>query len=275
MTISTTISDMEREANEVAAVFADSGRMHTLAPALFSKAAHPKMTQRYSFTNTYDILLHMHNRGFKVTSVQGGYTPYSKVLVRLRPQAYSYTDYAPELILLDSHDGSSRLKLFLGFITFLCMNGCMAGDMLYGRSFMHLSPDLMAQIMLELDDIGEHVETLHERVEKMKSYKVTETEQLVLADTAVKMRFGEERSGSFIADLRQKMLKPRRPVDESAMTMFNAFNIVQENAIRGGMMYNSNNRLLRMRNVRNVSMNMSINQQLWKTAEELMQREAA
>jgi len=275
MTIQTTISDMEREANEVAKVFANADEMHKLTPALFAKTAHPKMTQRYSFTNTYDILLHMHNRGFKVTSVQGGYTPYSKVLVRLRPQEYAHSDYAPELILLDSHDGSSRLKLFLGFITFLCMNGCMAGDILYGKSFMHLAPDLMAQIMLELDDIGTHVDILHHRVNKMKTYKVTETEKLVLADAAIKSRFGEDRSKSFHADLRQLLLKPRRPADENNDSMFTTLNVVQENAVRGGMNYRSNNRLLRMREVRNVSVNMSVNQMLWKTAEQLMQREVA
>ena len=275
MSISTTISDMEREANEVAAVFADTGQMHKLAPALFAKSAHPKMTQRYSFTNTYDILLHMHNRGFKVTSVQGGTSRYNKVLVRMRPTLYEQQDYAPELVLLDSHDGSSRLKLFLGFITFLCMNGCIAGDILYGKSFMHLSPDLMAQIMLELDDMGGHVDKLDKRVAAMKSYKVTDTERLVLADTAVKMRFGEDRSGSFVADMRQKLLKPRRPSDENSNTMFNALNVVQENAMRGGMNYMSNNRLLRMRDVRSVTMTTNLNQALWKQAEELMHREAA
>lgn len=273
--ISTTISDMEREANEVASVFADSGRMHTLAPALFAKSAHPKMTTRYSFTNTYDILLHMHNRGYRVTSVQGGTSLYSKVLVRLRPEGYEAKDYAPELVVGDSHDGSMRLKLLMGFITFICMNGCVAGDILYSKSFLHLSPDLMAQIMLELDDMGTHINTLHKRVDAMKAYKVTDTERLVLADTAVKIRFGEDRSGSFIADMRQKLLKPRRPSDESAQTMFNALNVVQENVIRGGMNYMSNNRLLRMRDVRSVNMNIALNTALWKQAEELMQREAA
>jgi hypothetical protein len=275
MTISTTISDMEREANEVAKVFANADEMHKLAPALFATSAHPKMTDRYSFTNTYDILLHMHNRGFRVSSIQGGLTPYSKVLVRLRPQAYTQSDYAPELILVDSHDGSSRLKLFLGFITFLCMNGCIAGDMLYGKSFVHLSPELMAEIMLELDDVEQHVGKLHSRLAAMKAYKTTEVERMMLADTATRIRFGGERSRSFIADIRQKLLKPRRPADENDHSMYTTYNIVQENAIRGGMNYMSNNRLLRMRDVRSVNANMSINQMLWKTAEELMQREAA
>lgn len=274
MSIATTISDMEREANEIAAVFADTGLMHKYAPALFAKSPHPKMTGRYSFTNTYDILLHMHNRGFRVSSIQGGTSLYSKVLVRMRPTMYQRDDYAPELVLLDSHDGSSRLKLFLGFITFLCMNGCIAGDILYGASFMHISPDLMAQIMLELDDMGSHVDKLDKRVDAMKRYKVTDTERLVLADTAVKLRFGEDRSGDFVADMRQKLLKPRRPSDESATTMFNALNVVQENAMRGGMHYTSNNRLLRMRDVRSVTMTTNLNQALWKQAEELMQRAA-
>ena len=259
---------------ENASGFTDAARMRQVAPALFATTAHPKMTDRYSFTNTYDILTHMHNRGFKVSSIQGGETLYKKVMVRLRPTALVNTDYAPELVLLDSHDGSSRLKMFLGFIRFVCMNGCIAGDMLYARSFVHLAPDLMEQVMLELDDVGEHIGSLIQRIDRMKQHETTLAERLVLADTAVKQRFGEDRSGSFIADMRQRMLQIRRNADNDN-SLYCVMNVIQENIMRGGMTYQSNNTVRRMSSIRNVDRSVNINQALWQQADELITRRAA
>lgn len=259
---------------ENASGFTDAARMRQVAPALFATTAHPRMTDRYSFTNTYDILLHMHNKGFKVSSVQGGETLYKKVMVRLRPTALANSDYAPELVLLDSHDGSSRLKMFLGFIRFVCMNGCIAGDMLYARSYVHLAPDLMEQIMLELDDVGEHIDTLIQRIDRMKQHETTLAERIVLADTAVKQRFGDDKSGSFVADMRQRMLQIRRNVDNDN-SLYCVMNVIQENIMRGGMMYESNHRVRRMSSIRNVDRSVNINQALWQQADELITRRAA
>lgn len=259
---------------ENASGFTDAARMRQVAPALFATTAHPKMTDRYSFTNTYDILTHMHNRGFKVSSVQGGESLYKKVMVRLRPTAFANTDYAPELVLLDSHDGSSRLKMFLGFIRFVCMNGCIAGDMLYARSFVHLAPDLMEQVMLELDDVGEHIGSLIQRIDRMKQHETTLAERLVLADVAVKQRFGEDRSGSFVADMRQRMLQIRRNADNDN-SLYCVMNVIQENIMRGGMTYQSNNTVRRMSSIRNVDRSVNINQALWQQADELITRRAA
>ena len=263
------IADMQ-----AAQAFTDVNHMQRIAPALFAKSAHPKMTQRYSFTDTYDILLHMHNRGFKVSSVQGGETLYKKVMVRLRPTALVNTDYAPELVLLDSHDGSSRLKMFLGFIRFVCMNGCIAGDMLYARSFVHLAPDLMEQVMLELDDVGEHIDTLIQRIDRMKQHETTLAERIVLADVAVKQRFGDDRSGSFVADMRQRMLQIRRNADNDN-SLYCVMNVIQENILRGGMTYQSNHTVRRMSSIRNVDRSVHINQALWQQADELITRRAA
>lgn len=258
---------------DVARIFENAEAMRSRAPALFATTAHPKMTDRYSFTNTYDILLHIHNKGFKVTSVVGGQKSYNKVMVRMRHTSYDVRDDAPELVIIDSHDGTSRLKMLLGIIRFICMNGMVAGDMLYSRSFMHLAPDLMAQVMLELQDIDEHIHALKLRVNRMKDYKTNIGERIVLADAAIKQRFGDDRPAGFVADMRRRMLDRRRSEDEQD-DMYTVMNVIQENVLRGGMSYHTNNTIRRVTPITNVDRNVQINQTLWHEAEQLLARAA-
>ena len=265
------LSDAENDAIATANEFGNSGVMFKRTPALFAKSAHPKMSDSYAFTNTYDIVLHMCNRGYVVTSVAGGHTLYTKVMVRMRHQSLIDNDvaYAPELVLLDSHDGSSRLKLYLGFITMACMNGMICGDMLYSQSFLHVAPDLMAQVMLEVDDIGTHINRLTQHVDAMRSYQTNIGERIKIADVGVLARFGDDRSGSFVADMRDRMLVARRSEDNND-SLFSVVGRVQENALRGGMSYNSNNTVRRLASIRDVRRNVSINQRLWQAADELL-----
>ena len=266
----------ELNAQETAKVFEDINAVRERAPALFATTAHPRMSERYSFTNTYDIVLAMHNRGYRVNSISGGTSTYKKLMVRMRNTNYDAANgvsFAPELVLLDSHDGTSRLKLFLGAIKFACMNGIIAGDILYARSYLHFAKDLMAQIRLDMDDINTHTVKLIQRIAKMREHKVTYAERILLADTAVKQRYGENKDGSFVADVRQSFLATRRPEDENN-DLFTAMNVVQENALRGGGYYTNNNRVQHIRSITQVDRNVNINQALWQCAEDIMKKAA-
>lgn len=265
----TLFSEHEVQAMHTASVFEDADEVRSYAPALFTTSPHPKMSQRYSFTNTYDILLHMHNKGFKVTSVMGGAKRYSKVCVRMRHPSYDKRDNVPEVVVLDSHDGTSRIKTFLGMLRLVCMNGCVAGDMIYEKSYVHVAPDLMEQVLLDLDDLDEPIVKLQQRVDKMKLHKTNIAERIALADTAIKTRFGDERPASFIADMRRAMLVRRRDEDEGD-DIYTVMNVIQENILRGGMQYATNHTVRRVAAINSVDRNMNINQVLWSKAEELI-----
>jgi hypothetical protein len=269
----TNLTTHERDDYAIAERVMDSELMARTVPALFATTAHPKMSERYSFTNTYDIVVMLHNRGYRITSIQGGERKYNKVLVRMRPDGMGNKEYAPELVLLDSHDGSSRLKMFLGFIRFVCMNGCIAGDMLYARTYMHLAPDLMQQVQLDIEDVGESITKLNDNILSMSKYRTTGAEQIVLADAATTERFGD-RNPTFIQDMRDKMLHRRRS-DDKRDDMYTVMNVIQENAMRGGMLYRTSQTIRRMRDIRNVDRTVNINHTLWNTANELMQRRVA
>lgn len=267
------LNTSEIEGIDTARVFDNEDEMRMRTPALFATNPHPRMSDKYSFTNTYDIVKHIHTKGFHVSSVQGGHKQYAAVMIRMRNKAYDLRDRAPEVVLLDSHDGSKRLKLMLGMIEFICMNGCVAGDMLYARAFTHIAPDLTEQVMLELEDIGEHIEKLRQRVEKMRAYNTNVGERILLADAAIYQRFGNERSASFVADMRKHMLHARRSADDHS-DLYTVMNVIQENVLRGGMMYQTRQTVRRVNQINNVGKNININQVLWSTAEQIVAKAA-
>jgi len=267
-------TDHELDAEENAMVFSDVKEMHKRCPSLFAQTPHPRMSERYAFTNTYDIICNMHEKGWRVVSVQGGEKAYNKVMVRMRHTDYMDVNhhaisYAPELLVLDAHDGSSRIKTLLGAIKFACMNGIIAGDFLYARAYMHYARDLMAQIKLDMEDIDSHIEHLHARVSAMQAHRTTHPERMLLADTAIKKRWGNERDGDFVATVRDKMLRIRRNEDDET-DLFTAMNIVQENVLRGGGSYVVNDRMQRIRPITQVDRNVHINQALWLCAEQIL-----
>jgi hypothetical protein len=261
----------EQQAMQAASMFTDSSDMYKRFPSLFATEAHPRMSAKYAFTNTYDILLHMHNKGFRVVSVMGGDHRFKKVMIRMRSIYYDTRDgSSPEVIVLDSHDGTTRLKMCMGVIRFACMNGVIAGDLFYSRAFTHRAPDLMQQVMLELEDIHIHTTKLIQRITAMRNRSTNIGERIALADAVVKARWGEDKDASFVADMRQRLLHVRRDED-TENDVYTVMNVIQENALRGGMSYiTANNRIANVRPISDVRRNLNINQTLWNTAETML-----
>lgn len=260
----------ERAAMTTAGAFRDVEVMKERCPALFTTTPHPSLSERYSFTNTYDIIMSAINRGYKVTSIQGGEQKYGKMLIRMRHTAYSNLKHgAPELVLRDSHDGSSSLTLLLGYIVFICGNGQIVSDNIYARTFMHIAPDLHAQVLLELDDVLTYMEQLEQDTARMRNRTTNIGERMMLADAATIARFGEGVSNSQMAMMRHIWLAPRRDADNDN-SLFTVMNVIQENALRGGMHYQTTRAMRRMSDIRSVDRNVRINQQLWQAASALL-----
>src|SRR5262245_28643489 len=187
----TMYTDAEFEALNNAHNFRNVDAMHASVPALFTTSPHPSLSERYSFTNTYEIVLSMLNRGYKVTSVMGGQKKYAKMLIRMRHSMYDQNpDGAPEVVLKDSHDGSSSLWMMMGWIRYICGNGMVAADALYSRTFQHRAPDLQAQVMLEMEEVHGHELKLENIVKRMRDHSTTEAERMLIADAATVARFG-------------------------------------------------------------------------------------
>ena len=112
--------------------------LRNAAPAVFAEAPMPGASTRYTFLPTGQILSAMRQEGWKpVEARQMGvrrldHAGFQRHMVRFqrRDVVAEVGDYAPEVILLNSHDRSSGYQLHAGLFRFVCRNGMMVADSL-------------------------------------------------------------------------------------------------------------------------------------------------
>jgi len=108
------------------------------APAVSAEAPMPGASSRYTFLPTGRILDAMRGEGWKpVEARQMGvrrldHAGFQRHVIRFqrRDQVAEVGDYAPEVILLNSHDRSSGYQIHAGLFRWVCRNGMMVADSL-------------------------------------------------------------------------------------------------------------------------------------------------
>ena len=105
-----------------------------VAPSIFAEAAHDSRSERYAYIATRVILDRLRLEGFQPFMVaqtrvrNEGRRDYTKHMLRLRPAGQIDAGEAKEIILLNSHDGTSSYQMLAGMFRFVCKNGLVVGD---------------------------------------------------------------------------------------------------------------------------------------------------
>ena len=109
------------------------------APSAFATSAHESRSARYTYIPTSDVIAGLMKEGFQpFNATQGrcrvaGKADFTKHLIRFRhPDSFNAIqkvgDSVPEVVLVNSHDGTSAYKLSAGLFRFVCSNGLMVSD---------------------------------------------------------------------------------------------------------------------------------------------------
>ncbi|MBB4225871.1 hypothetical protein GGD71_006684 [Variovorax guangxiensis] len=92
-------------------------QIRTVAPSIFAQAPHGSRSQRYSYIPTASVLRELRGEGFEPFMVcqtrvrQEGRRDFTKHMIRLRHASQINGREANEIILLNSHDGTSSYWL--------------------------------------------------------------------------------------------------------------------------------------------------------------------
>ena len=104
------------------------------APSIFADAAHESRSARYTYIPTIDVLDGLRREGFAPfmacqTRVRSeGKREHTKHMLRLRHAEQITGKEANEIILLNSHDGTSSYQMLAGMFRFVCQNGLVCGE---------------------------------------------------------------------------------------------------------------------------------------------------
>ena len=209
-------------------------------PSLFAQQAAPKMSDRYTFLSTADIIAPLLKEGYAVTHVTqratrwGHRDPrYTRHLVRMRrlKDKPIVGDVFPEVHISNSHDGQSRYQMWGGLLRLACLNGMAVSTLEFkGLSLIHrgeLEP-MLAQIREGITQAA----GAGKLVEKMAAKILQPSAQKKFAREAAGLVFNYK--GGQVDFDTSVLLTPRREEDNKN-DLWTVYNRVQENLIRGGV----------------------------------------
>lgn len=248
------------------------------APSIFAVEPWERMSSKYTFIPTIQIVDKMRAEGFQpVSAMQSrtrieGKQEFTKHVVRFRdmrngdsPVARQLGQLYPEIVLTNSHDGASAYKIDAGLFRLVCMNGLMVSDSTVET--MNVRHSGSADGIIEASyTIVEDFPKVLDSVESFQRLQLTAPQQQVFASAALELRYDANES-PVTADA---ILRPRRYEDKEP-TVWNTFNVVQENLVNGGIRtYDAETRRRgRTRSVNGISESSRLNKALWTLTQEM------
>ncbi|HCE6609194.1 TPA: DUF945 domain-containing protein, partial [Pseudomonas aeruginosa] len=109
-------------------------QIRRVAPSIFADAPHESRSERYAYIPTATVLQELRGEGFEPFMVcqtrvrHDDRRDYTKHMIRLRHASQINGREANEIILLNSHDGTSSYQMLAGMFRFVCSNGLVCGD---------------------------------------------------------------------------------------------------------------------------------------------------
>lgn len=99
----------------------DNDQIRQVAPSIFAADKHDSRSERYTYIPTIEILTKLRDEGFQPFMVcqtrvrDSGKREHAKHMLRLRHATQVTQADSPEIILLNSHDGSSSYQMLGGY----------------------------------------------------------------------------------------------------------------------------------------------------------------
>lgn len=235
------------------------------APSIFATNPSSKMTERYVFVPTMEILENFQKEGWDIYSAkQSGRTIHSKHEVRLRNgKMPKVGDCLVEAIISNSHNGLSAFSMSAGLHRFVCSNGLTIPESV-SQNFKvsHKSLDL-GEVRRLTDDFAEKLPLIEGSMQKMTSRILTMDEKVGFVKSASTIRWKDGMPKTMSIE---DILKPQREGD-TRDDMWTTFNVVQEKFVRGGIGYRAGKKFTSMRELKNISNLNKVNTKLWELAE--------
>jgi hypothetical protein len=262
--------------------FLENDQLAKYAPSIFAEAPHTSRSDRYRYIPTIKVVDALRNEGFAPVKVQvarvkeDGRKGFEKHLIRFRRTDSlvkpSVGDVFPEVVLVNSHDGTTSYKLSAGLFRLVCSNGLVVGQ---GASeeitIRHQGNSIVDDVIEGSFRVLDQSKAAIEVAGQWGQIKLSPSEQTALAIGAHHLRFADS-DGVVETPIRpEQLLRPRRMADDGA-DLWTVFNRIQENSIKGGLhgtTYTPTGRRRRVstREVKGIDGNLNLNRALWKIAE--------
>lgn len=252
-------------------------QIRAVAPSIFADAPHESRSQRYTYIPTATVLTKLRGEGFEpflVTQTRvrtDDRRDYTKHMLRLRHASQINGREANEIVLLNSHDGTSTFQMLAGMFRFVCTNGLVCGDTVADVRVPHKG-DVAAQVIEGAYEVLHGFDRAQQSRDAMRAVTLDAGESEVFARAALTLKYEDPNKPAPITET--QVLTPRR-FDDNGRDLWSVFNRTQENLVRGGLPGRSaTGRRQTTRPVQGIDQDLRLNRALWLLADGLRQLKA-
>lgn len=240
-----------------------------IAPSVFATSPSPKVSNRYTFVPTIDIIENFQKEGWEISNVkQSGKNIYGLHEVKFRNgELPKVGDTLAEIIVKNSHNGMSTLSITAGLFRLCCSNGLtVPTEISEAFKIRHTGFELDDVKRLN-EDFSKRLPIIEKSVNKMMDRELSNDEKLEFVRKSAEVRW---KFGSVPSNLNyEEILTPLRDEDKGD-SLWQIFNVVQEKFVKGGVGYTTKkNRKTKIRSLIDILSTNRINTKLWELAEEI------
>ncbi|CAB3810278.1 DUF932 domain-containing protein [Paraburkholderia fynbosensis] len=254
-------------------------QIRRVAPSIFADSKHESRSERYTYIPTIDVLRGLRNEGFQPFMVcqtrvrDQDKREFTKHLIRMRPASDITGEDVNEIILLNSHDGSSGFQLLGGVYRFVCQNGMVAGETVGEVRVPHRG-NIVQNVINGAFDVLDGFDLIREQKDGMKALTLERDEQHAFARSALALRYEPTDVEAPAPVTDRQLLAPRR-FEDRRDDLWTVFQRVQENLTKGGLHGRSRSgRSMSTRPITGIDQNVKLNRALWMLAEAMRQMKA-
>ncbi|HGH4623540.1 TPA: DUF932 domain-containing protein [Enterobacter cloacae] len=248
-------------------------------PSVFSEEKHESRSERYTYIPTITLLDNLRKEGFQpffacqTRTRDIGKREHTKHMLRLRREGEIAGEEVPEIILLNSHDGSSSYQMIPGMFRFVCMNGMVCGKT-FGEIRVPHKGDVVGQVIEGAYEVLEIFDGVKESRSEMKEISLSKDEQRIFAEIALNWKYDDKGVGKHIPLVPDDVLQARRNEDKSD-DLWTTYQRVQENMTKGGIWgKTAKGKFQRTRPVNGIDGDVKLNRALWEMAEKMKELKA-
>ncbi len=256
-------------------------QMAAVAPSIFALAPHESRSDRYTQIPTSQVIAGLRSAGFQPFEVaqsgarDEGKRGHTRHMIRLRRDGLTVVgDAHPEIILVNSHDGTSAYHMMFGWFRLVCSNGMVVADGPADEIKVRHSGNPTTILDSVVEGAHQLVGSVDEQadvLERFRSTRLSDAEAAIMADAAIDVRFDERPAGLTTSHV----LAARRYEDRSS-DLWSITNRIQENLVRGGVSWRDQERRRHtVREVNGITANTKLNQAIWSLASKMAEIKAS
>ena len=252
------------------------------------------MSPSYAHVTTTDILDVLQSDGWELDDANQarsripGKEAHTKHLMRLSHPNVSGRDEGggvkPQVVVLNSSDGTSSLRMMMGMFRMACANGLITGDTMREFRVGHRGVGLQEKVLAHAATLRDQTAQMLDVVDRWRATPVTKEDVQDFAAAAIRLRSSPDAVPLFgvwdpvTAERVQhvagyQFINPVRSSD-SEDNLWNVFNRAQESLINGRYrqikpLENGDWKASSVRRVTSLTKSVKINQDIWDLASQM------